>query len=156
MERSAPEWTAYHRLPRLLLGELLTRSVRHRACESSPNVSMSHRAPTTTSSRRWDTVSWRPAAGALDASPVINQHDAAEQHQSGQSRPGRAVDRMISATCEIHGARGFCNLRVMRRADGGIVLDPHVSGSCVIALDGIGGAELRDALVEWLGWKGRR
>ncbi|MGH4021505.1 MAG: hypothetical protein ACRDT0_20190 [Pseudonocardiaceae bacterium] len=25
MERGAPEWTAHHRLPRVLVGELLTR-----------------------------------------------------------------------------------------------------------------------------------
>ncbi len=74
-----------------------------------------------------------------------------EQHQ-----PGRAVGRTIPATCQLHGARGFCNLRVTRRVNGGLVLDPHVGGSCVLTLDEVGGAALRDALVEWLGWKGSR
>ncbi|MGH3934126.1 MAG: helix-turn-helix domain-containing protein [Pseudonocardiaceae bacterium] len=41
MERSAPEWTAHHRLPRLLVGELLTRrrpSVRLRELAHRLNV----------------------------------------------------------------------------------------------------------------------
>jgi hypothetical protein len=53
MEQSAPDWTAHHRLPRILVGELLTRVAHHRDCGNSPNVSMSHPArrpsPTTTS-----------------------------------------------------------------------------------------------------------
>jgi hypothetical protein len=38
----------------------------------------------------------------------------------------------------------------------GIVLDPHSGASCVLTLHEVGGAELRDALVEWLGSKGTR
>jgi hypothetical protein len=74
------------------------------------------------------------------------------QHQPGQ-QPRRAVDRTISVTCQDHGR---CNLRVTRRPDGGIVLDPHSGASCVLTLQEVGGAELRDALVEWLGSKGTR
>ncbi len=76
------------------------------------------------------------------------------QHQGGQPRPGRASERTIPATCQYHGR---CNLRVTRRADGGIVLDPHVQcGSCVITLHVGGGAALRDLLIEWQGWEGTR
>ncbi len=45
-------------------------------------------------------------------------------------QPTRAHGRTIPVTCQTHGgARGFCNLRI-RKADGDIVLDPHVTGSC--------------------------
>ena len=74
-----------------------------------------------------------------------------EQHQPSRPRPHRTVDRTISTTCQIHGARGFCNLRVTRRADGGIVLDPHVGGACVLTLDELASAELRNLLIEWQG-----
>lgn len=73
-----------------------------------------------------------------------------------QPRPCRAVDRTISATCQIHGARGFCSLRVTRRADGGIVLDPHVGGACVLTLDEVASAELRNQLIEWQEQEGTR
>jgi hypothetical protein len=68
-------------------------------------------------------------------------------HQAGKPP---AIDRTISATCTIHGARGFCNLRVTK-IGGMIVLDPHVACSCVIALDEGGAVEMRDLLIEWLG-----
>lgn len=59
--------------------------------------------------------------------------------------------RTIPATCRIHGGpQGFCNLRVSK-ANGDIVLDPHVSGACVIVLDETAAAALFDALGEWLG-----
>jgi hypothetical protein len=80
-----------------------------------------------------------------------------EQHQPGQSAPRRAVGRTISATCQTHGAaRGFCNLRVTKAADGGIVLDPHVAGYCVVTLDEAGAGALRNVLIEWMGWEGSR
>lgn len=64
---------------------------------------------------------------------------------SGSSR------RVISATCTQHGgARGFTNL-VVRKLDGEIELDPHVTGGCLLKLDEDGAMVLRDALVEWLG-----
>ena len=67
-----------------------------------------------------------------------------------QYRLGRAVDRTISATCQLHGARGFCNLRVTKVGDG-IMLDPHVGGSCVLTLNGAETAALRNVLIEWRG-----
>lgn len=78
-----------------------------------------------------------------------------EQHQCGQSRPHRTIDRTISATCQIHGATGFCNLRVTKTGDG-IVLNPHVAGACVITLDQTGNIALRELLIEWQEWTDRR
>lgn len=59
--------------------------------------------------------------------------------------------RTIPAACQIdHGHRGFCTLH-LSKANGEIVLDPHVAGSCVIALDEDGALAIRDTLTEWLG-----
>lgn len=70
---------------------------------------------------------------------------------TGEGQPGRASDRTIPATCQTHGgARGFCNLRVTK-IDETIVLDPHVTGSCVIVLDEAAATALFDLLGEWLG-----
>jgi hypothetical protein len=62
-------------------------------------------------------------------------------------------ERTIPTTCQIHGARGFCNLRVTK-IDGEIVLNPHVAGSCVIRLDEVAATQLFDILGEWLGCGG--
>lgn len=70
---------------------------------------------------------------------------------TGEVQPGRASGRTIPVTCLTHGgAREFCNLRVTK-ADGTIVLDPHVSGSCVIVLDEAAATAVFDLLGEWLG-----
>ncbi|HSL08344.1 MAG TPA: hypothetical protein VK887_10265 [Pseudonocardiaceae bacterium] len=61
-----------------------------------------------------------------------------------------ADDRTILTTCQVHGCRGFCNLRV-RKIDGEIVLDPHVAGSCVLRLDEAAATQLFDILGEWVG-----
>jgi hypothetical protein len=61
-----------------------------------------------------------------------------------------ADDFTIPITCQIHGARGFCNLRVSK-VNGEIVLDPHVAGSCVLSLDEAAATQLFDILGEWLG-----
>jgi hypothetical protein len=61
-----------------------------------------------------------------------------------------ADDCTIPVTCQIHGARGFFNLRVSK-IDGEIVLDPHVAGSCVLSLDEAAATQLFDILGEWLG-----
>lgn len=58
--------------------------------------------------------------------------------------------RLIHCTCTVHGGTpGFANL-VVTNVRGAIVLDPHVSGACVIWLDESGAVELRAALSEWL------
>ncbi|MDQ3761267.1 MAG: hypothetical protein M3460_06065 [Actinomycetota bacterium] len=56
----------------------------------------------------------------------------------------------MPATCTLHGgARGFTNL-VVRKCDGSIELDPHVTGACVIRLNEDAATVLRDTLTEWL------
>jgi hypothetical protein len=61
-----------------------------------------------------------------------------------------ANHRTIPPTCQIHGARGFCNLRVTK-INGEIVLNPRVDGSCVLRLDEAAATQLFDILGEWLG-----
>ncbi len=61
-----------------------------------------------------------------------------------------AEGRTISTTCQTHGSRGFCNLRVTK-VDGDIVLNPHLGDSCVIRLDEVAATQLFDLLGEWLG-----
>jgi hypothetical protein len=61
-----------------------------------------------------------------------------------------ADDCTIPITCQIHGARGFCNLRVSK-IGGEIVLDPHVAGSCVLRLNEVAATQLFDILGQWLG-----
>jgi hypothetical protein len=60
-----------------------------------------------------------------------------------------ADDRTICITCQIHGSRGFCNLRVSK-VNGEIVLNPHVDGSCVLSFDEVAATQLFDILGEWL------
>jgi hypothetical protein len=45
---------------------------------------------------------------------------------------------------------GFANL-VVSMQEGWIVLDPHVTGACVMALDEEGARTLLYVLTEWLG-----
>jgi hypothetical protein len=45
---------------------------------------------------------------------------------------------------------GFANLMVSL-IDGKLVLDPHVTGSCLITFDEAAACALRDVLTEWLG-----
>ncbi|MFZ0121029.1 MAG: hypothetical protein WAL99_16625 [Pseudonocardiaceae bacterium] len=70
----------------------------------------------------------------------------------GNEQPRRDGNRRtIPTTCRTHpGARGFCNLR-MTKADGGIMLDPHVTGSCVIELDEDSATAMRDTITDWFG-----
>ncbi|MGH3828427.1 MAG: hypothetical protein ACRDQX_14850 [Pseudonocardiaceae bacterium] len=59
--------------------------------------------------------------------------------------------RAIGATCAVHrGPRGFANLVVEKQGDE-IILDPHVTGECVIILDEPAARVLFEALEEWLG-----
>lgn len=70
----------------------------------------------------------------------------------GTEQPQRDANRRtIPTTCQTHpGARGFCNLR-MTKVDGRIVLDPHVTGSCVIEFDEDSATAMRDTITDWLG-----
>jgi hypothetical protein len=70
----------------------------------------------------------------------------------GERPPRDRNRRTIPTTCQTHGGcRGFCNLGVAKTPDGEIVLDPHITGGCVIVLDETAAAALFDALGEWLG-----
>ena len=64
----------------------------------------------------------------------------------------RGERRVIAATCRVHGGTpGFTNLVVIREADSGrIVLDPHATRACVIALDQPAARELHTVLGQWL------
>ncbi|MGH3865622.1 MAG: hypothetical protein ACRDQ4_05680 [Pseudonocardiaceae bacterium] len=65
--------------------------------------------------------------------------------------PARPPRKAIPATCELHrGPMGFANLMVSL-IDGKLVLDPHVTGSCLITFDEAAACALRDVLTEWLG-----
>jgi hypothetical protein len=64
-----------------------------------------------------------------------------------------ANDRTIAITCQIHGCRGFCNLRVSK-IDDEIVLNPHVDGSCILRFDETAASQLFEVLGEWLGLRG--
>lgn len=58
---------------------------------------------------------------------------------------------VIHVTCSTHGgARGFANLVVSKR-NGEIVMDPHVTGSCVLIFGEPAASQLFDVLGEWLG-----
>jgi hypothetical protein len=58
--------------------------------------------------------------------------------------------KAIPATCQLHrGPVGVANLMVSKH-DGSIVLDPHVTGSCVISLHEESARTLRDLLTAWL------
>ena len=61
-----------------------------------------------------------------------------------------ANDRTIAITCQIHGCRGFCNLRVTK-IDGEIVLNPHVDGSCILRFDEVAATQLFEVFGEWVG-----
>jgi hypothetical protein len=70
---------------------------------------------------------------------------------TSERQSARDHRRAIPATCALHrGPVGFTNLMVSTR-DGMVVLDPHVTGSCVITMDEAAACLLRDALKEWLG-----
>lgn len=72
---------------------------------------------------------------------------------AGGSSRGRR--KAIPAMCGPHrGSRGSTSLMVSER-DGTIVLDPHVTGACVLSLDEESARTLRDTLMEWLGCAGR-
>lgn len=65
--------------------------------------------------------------------------------------PNKRRRKAIPATCGVHhGPIGFANLLVSMQS-GSIVLDPHVTGECVIALDEEGATALCNTVLRWLG-----
>ncbi|MGB6164454.1 MAG: hypothetical protein WCF33_17700 [Pseudonocardiaceae bacterium] len=67
------------------------------------------------------------------------------------NRPTRGLRKAIPATCGLHrGPMGFANLMISKQGDS-FVLDPHVTGECLIPLNEQSAKALRDTLTEWLG-----
>ncbi|MBV9030703.1 MAG: hypothetical protein JO364_10450 [Pseudonocardiales bacterium] len=62
----------------------------------------------------------------------------------------RTVERSASPALCIGNPGGFANLVVERQGEE-IILDPHVTGECVIIFQEDAARMLRDALIEWLG-----
>ncbi|MGH4009194.1 MAG: hypothetical protein ACRDTH_13745 [Pseudonocardiaceae bacterium] len=59
--------------------------------------------------------------------------------------------KVIHASCSLHGGPAvFANV-VLRKVDGGIELDPHVTGSCVLRFAEYEAAALAETITEWLG-----
>jgi hypothetical protein len=57
----------------------------------------------------------------------------------------------IPTTCGLHrGPIGFANLMISKQGES-FVLDPHVTGECLITLNENSAKELRDIVTEWLG-----
>jgi hypothetical protein len=66
-------------------------------------------------------------------------------------RPSNCFRKGIPATCGLHrGPTGFANLMISKQGES-FVLDPHVTGECLITFDEQGAKVLRDILIEWLG-----
>ena len=67
------------------------------------------------------------------------------------NRPARGLRKAIPATCGLHrGPMGFANLMISKQGES-FVLDPHVTGECLITLNEQSVKALRDTLTEWLG-----
>jgi hypothetical protein len=67
------------------------------------------------------------------------------------NRPNTGLRKAIPATCALHrGPIGFANLMVIKQGDS-VVLDPHVTGECLITFDEEVAKALRDLLTQWLG-----
>ena len=72
--------------------------------------------------------------------------------EGATANASRENRRAIPVSCGVHkGPRGFTNLVVERKSNGEIVLDPHVTGECVIILDEAGATALFEVLGTWLG-----
>lgn len=68
------------------------------------------------------------------------------------NRGGEVVRRrcVIPASCTVHGGvHGFTNVAVSKHNDG-IMVDPHVTGDCVLTFDEDAATALRDMLIAWL------
>jgi hypothetical protein len=67
------------------------------------------------------------------------------------NRPSAGLRKAIPATCGLHrGPIGFANLMVSKQGNS-VVLDPHVTGECLITLGEQSAKTLRDLLTQWLG-----
>jgi hypothetical protein len=89
-----------------------------------------------------DAPATQSASGNPRTTPIT------EGATASASRDNRKV---IPVSCALHrGPRGFANLVVERKRDGEIMLEPHVTGACVIILDEDAATALFDVLRTWL------
>jgi hypothetical protein len=66
-------------------------------------------------------------------------------------RPSNRFRKGIPATCALHrGPIGFANLMISKQGES-FILDPHVTGECLITLNEHSARALRDIVTEWLG-----
>jgi hypothetical protein len=71
--------------------------------------------------------------------------------EGATAKASRENRKAIPVSCALHqGPRGFANL-VVEKQGNEIVLDPHVTGACVIILDEAATTALFDVLGKWLG-----
>ena len=67
------------------------------------------------------------------------------------SEPSNPNRRVVHASCTCAGVtRGFTNL-VVRKINGEIEFDPHLTGTCAFTVDEDGARVLYEALDDWLG-----
>jgi hypothetical protein len=72
--------------------------------------------------------------------------------EGATANASRENRRAIPVSCGVHGGpRGFTNLVVELKPNGDIVLDPQVTGECVIIFDEIAARTLFKLLGTWLG-----
>lgn len=71
--------------------------------------------------------------------------------EGATANASRANRTAIPVTCALHrGPRGFANLVVEKKDNGDIILDPHVTGACVIILDEDAATALFEVIRKWL------
>jgi hypothetical protein len=89
-----------------------------------------------------DAPATRPASDNPRTIPIT------EGATANASRDNR---KAIPVSCALHrGPRGFANLVVERKHNDEIILDPHVTGACVIILDEDAATALFEILRIWL------
>jgi hypothetical protein len=77
-----------------------------------------------------------------------------DRHHSSGPGPGdhpTGRRKAIPATCQLEGGPVEATNLVVSKRDGTIVLDPQVTGSCVMSLDEDGATTLGNLLSVWLG-----
>jgi hypothetical protein len=80
---------------------------------------------------------------------VTTERDPAVPDQGGH--PTNHRRKAIPAACALEGGSVEQVNLMVSQGSGTIVLDPQVTGSCVISLDEKGAATLGDLLSVWLG-----
>jgi hypothetical protein len=89
-----------------------------------------------------DALAPQSGSGNRRTIPVTEGATASASRENRRAIPGR---------CALHrGPRGFANLVVERKRNGEIVLDPHVTGACVIIFDEHAATALFEVLRTWL------